>query len=62
MKVVFSVTVYDDAGRERLHEFDRVIEPVRVYNDEMMDEYEIRLRFALARIDNIKHTWRNDDD
>lgn len=62
MTVKFNMVVYDDRGHERLRESLGCIEPEKVFTNEVMTEYEIRLRFDLANIDDIRRTMEEKND
>lgn len=62
MTVIYNIVVYDNRGHERLREFHGCMEPEKVFTNEVMTEYEIRLRFALANIENIKRTMEEKND
>lgn len=62
MTVIYNMVVYDDRGHERLRESLGRIEPEKVFTTEVMTEYEIRLRFAIANIENIRRTMEEKND
>lgn len=62
MTVIYNMVVYDDMGRERLRGFEGRAEPEEVFSTEMMTVYEVRFRFSLANIDNIRRTMEEKDD